>query len=124
MIWAVCYCLFLVTLTEAKTVLCSLPAYKRNSWSPLPIQAASSEPFARLPANSFSGLPLTETYTSPMEPSPVSQVTVVVPNFAGPAGTGLGDAEMVGAVTGETAGGAVLLCEQPAQPSRTARQPI
>ena len=121
MIWATCYCLFLVTLTEANIVLCSLPAYRRNSWSPLPIQAASSEPFFRWPANSFSGLPLTETYTSPREPSPVSQVTVVVPNFVGPAGTGLGEAVMLGA-EGAVAGGVVLLCEQPAQISRTARQ--
>src|SRR5437868_3405650 len=113
MIWPACYCLLLVTLTEANTVLCSLPAYKRNSWSPLPIQAASSDPFARLPANSFSAPPLTETYTSPMEPSPVSQVTVVVPSFVGPAGTGLGEAAMLGLEVGDAAGDVVLFCEQP-----------
>ena len=35
------------------------------------------------------------TQTSPTEPSPVSQVTVVAPNPL-PAGTGLGSAEMLG----------------------------
>src|SRR5437773_9439457 len=93
----------------------------RNSKSPLPIQAASCEPFARAPENLFSGPPLTETYTSPSDPSPVSQLIVVVANLVEPAGAGLGFAVMVGAASEFGAGSGTVASEERLQPPARAR---
>ena len=60
-------------------------------------------------------------YTSPSDPSPVSQLIVVVANLVEPAGAGLGFAVMVGAASEFGAGSGTVASEERLQPPARAR---